>query len=106
MKRLIALVAVTVASSIIPLQAQQLLTPGQSFTYEFSGLTDFGDGYPGPARGFATFLIDSARSTAGATYTVDLFENNVGENPLASVTGTGNVTASAPGAFPDERGVV
>jgi hypothetical protein len=103
MKRLIALVAVAIF--VTSLHAQMLLSPGQSYTYEFSSLLDFGDGYSGPARGFATFYTDSLRSTPGATYTVDLFEANASESPIASVNGTGNVTASSIGAWQDLQGV-
>jgi hypothetical protein len=105
MKRLIGVFFIVVALVGSSLQAQLLLTPGESFTYEFSTLNDFGDGYPGPARGFATFYTDADQSTPGATYRVDLFESNAGDNPIASNTGTGNVTATANNGWQDLQGV-
>jgi hypothetical protein len=104
MKELIALVLIVTSS--FSLQAQLLLSPGQSFTYSFlePDLQNFGSGYP-PGNPFATFYTDLARSTPGASYTVDLFENDLGQSPVTSVTGTGNVTAIAPGGWQDLQGV-
>jgi hypothetical protein len=88
------------------MQAQLLLSPGQSYVYEFSSLLDFGNGYGSPnPRGFATFHTDPTQSTPGATYTVRLFENTASESPLVSITGTGNVTANAVNAWQDLTGV-
>lgn len=88
-------------------RAQQLLSPGQSYTYNFLDLQNFGDGYSSPnPRGFATFYTDTARSTPGATYRLELFENNTGEAPIATVNnGTGNVTATAVNGWQDLNGV-
>jgi len=106
MKRLIVLVLILIAGLAPSLRAQVLLSPGQSFAYSFisSDLQDFGSGYPN-VNPFVTFYTDPVRSTPGASYTLDLFENDVGESPMASVTGTGNVTAPAPGRWQDLQGV-
>jgi hypothetical protein len=86
--------------------AQLLLSPGETFVYEFSGLQSFGDGYASPnPRGFATFNTDPAQSTPGYSYTVQLFENSLSDPALVSVTGTGNVTANAVNAWQDFNGI-
>src|SRR4026209_1682989 len=83
MHRKFAFLFVAILLSVAPVRAQLLLSPGGSYTYDFSGLQDFGDGYSSVnPRGFATFYIDPARSTAGATYRLELFENNTGESPI------------------------
>jgi len=87
--------------------AQQLLTTGESFTYDFTGLLNFGDGYASAnARGFSTIYTDLAQSSPGATYRVELFENNSGETPIATINSSGNVTANAVNAWQDLNGSV
>ncbi|HKQ36442.1 MAG TPA: PEP-CTERM sorting domain-containing protein [Verrucomicrobiae bacterium] len=87
--------------------AQQLLSSGDTFTYNFLNLQNFGDGYASSnPRGFTTFYIDPAQSTPGATYRVELFENNTGEAPIGTVNGTGNVTANSVNAWQDLNGAV
>lgn len=108
MKRLIVLVLVVVGGGISSVQAQLLLSPGESYAYQFSSadLTFFGSGNAGPARGSATFYSDLSKSTPGATFTVDLFENNVGESPIGTRTGSGSsVIAPAVGGWQDLQGV-
>jgi hypothetical protein len=108
MKRLIVLGLVAATGLVGSLRAQLLLSPGQSYTHTFLGtdLQYFGSGFPGSnPRGFATFYTDPARSTPGATYTVDLFENDSSESAIRTVTGTGDVTANAVNAWQDLQGV-
>jgi hypothetical protein len=106
MKTIIMLILSALMLPATSLRAQLLLSPGQSYAYEFSSLQSFGDGYASPnARGFATFHTDSAQSTPGATYTVQLFENSLSDPALASVTGSGNVTANAVNAWQDFTGI-
>ena len=106
MKTVIMLILGAMMLSAASLRGQLLLSPGQSFAYEFSSLQSFGDGYASPnARGFATFHTDSSQSTPGHNYTVQLFENSLSESPLVSVSGTGNVTANAVNAWQDFTGI-
>jgi len=105
MNRMIMVVFGVMALFAAPVQAQMLLAPGESYTYDFLDLQDFGDGYVSPnRRGFATFYIDPAQSTSGATYRLELFENNTGEAAIATVNGSGNVTANAVNAWQDRTG--
>ena len=106
MQRVIVLVVILIAVSSSSLRAQ-LLTPGQSFTYSFleADLINFGDASSPNPRGYATFYSDPARSTPGAVFTVDLFESNTGESPIASNTGSSTVTANANNAWQDLQGV-
>ena len=104
MNRLVLVVLIAVAA-LQSARAQLLLSQGQSYTYEFSSLLDFGDGYASAnPRGFATFYTDSGQSTPGASYRLELFENNASEAPIATVNGTGNVTANAVNAWQDFNG--
>lgn len=106
MKRLMVLVLLVVALNV-SLQAQLLLTPGQSYTYDFNSLNFFGNGLSSPypnGHGRAIFYSDPSGSTPGASFTVDLFETDLGEGPVGTSTGTGNVSAVAPGAWHDFQG--
>jgi hypothetical protein len=108
MKRLIVLVLVIVSGFSASLQAQLLLTPGQSYTYEFNSLAPYGNGLSSPypnGHGRAIFYSDAAGSTPGASFTVDLFENDLSESPVGSATGSGNVSAVGPGAWHDFQGL-
>ena len=99
---LMVLIAVSGACSS---PGQLLLSQNQSYTYEFSGLLDFGDGYPAPnPRGLATFYTDPAQSTPGATYRIELFENNTSEAAMATINGSGNLTAIAVNGWQDQAG--
>jgi len=54
MNRAIILLLTVAAPAAKSVLAQQLLSAGQTFTYDFNGLLYFGDGYAGAnARGFA-----------------------------------------------------
>ena len=107
MNRAIILVLSVVVLSASSLRAQQLLTTGDSFTYDFTGLLNFGDGYASAnARGFSTIYTDLTQSSPGATYRLDLFENNSGETPIATINGSGNLTAVAVNGWQDLNGSV
>lgn len=86
--------------------AQLLLGPGESYSYAFSTLDFFGDGYVSPnPRGFATFYSNAGQSTPGATFTVELFENDLSETPIGTASGSGFVTANAVNGWQDLQGV-
>lgn len=100
--------AVTVVGLSFSAQGQLLLTSGQSYTYTFTTLDKYDEFVTGiDPRGynFATFYSDPNLSTPGQTFTVELFENNVSELPLATASGSGFVTADAFGGWHDLQGV-
>src|SRR5262245_3447879 len=104
----LALLVLTLVGSIGSSTAQLLLSTGQSFTYEFSTLEFFGDGFTGYGPNginFATFYSNPALTTPDAVFTVDLFENNVSETPIATASGNDFVTALAAGGWHDLQGV-
>lgn len=107
MNRIIPLLVGVIALCATSARAQLLLSPGETYTYSFLDLQNFGDGYASAnPRGFATFYTDPGRSTPGATYRLELFENNTDEAPIATVNnGTGNVTATAVNGWQDLNGV-
>ena len=104
MNRLILLALVLAAQNS---SAQMLLLQDQSYTYSFvdTDLQDFGDGFSISPRGFSTFYTDAAKSSAGATYRLELFENDVTGPAIATVNGSGNLTATALNAWQDLNGV-
>lgn len=105
MNRLIVLALIALAPQNS--QAQMLLSQDQSYTYTFANtdLQDFGDGYTISPRGFSTFYTDASKSSAGATYRLELFENDISGPAIATVNGSGNVTATALNAWQDLNGV-
>lgn len=107
MKRLIVLVSAIVGFSISS-QAQLLLSSGQSYSFEFSTLQLFAEdltGFDPRGYNFATFYSNVPGSTPGAMFTVDLFENNLGEAPIGTASGSGFVTAEAFGGWLDLQGI-
>lgn len=91
----------------LPAVAQLSLSTGESFTYQFDTLPFKGEGYTGyPAGGvnYATFTTDPSSRDAGNEFTLEIFENNTSEIPLAIATGTGTVTAQANGGWHDLQG--
>ena len=105
MNRLILLALITLAVQTSP--AQMLLSQDQSYTFNFvnTDLQDFGDGFSISPRGFSTFYTDAAKSSAGATYRLELFENDISGPAIATVNGSGNLTATALNAWQDLNGV-
>ena len=102
---LILVVALTISSSA---SAQLLLSAGESYVYEFNTLPFYGEGYTGfPASGinYATFTTDPASRDPGDAFTVEIFEDNLGQTPLAVGTGSSTVTAQANGGWHDLQGV-
>jgi len=107
MKRVIALVLLIVGLNT-SINAQLLLGPGESYTYNFNSLLPYGNGLSSPypnGYGRAIFYSDSAGSTPGASFTVDLFEDNAGDTPFGTSTGSGNVSAVGPGGWHDFQGL-
>src|SRR4051812_39161947 len=109
MKRLIVLVLLIVGlNTSINLNAQLLLSPGQSYTYDFNSLFPYGNGLSSPypnGYGRAIFYTDASGSSPGASFTVDLLENDAGETPIGTATGSGNVSAVGPGGWQDFQGL-
>ena len=107
MNRILALVLVSLGLAVST-RAQLLLSTGESYAFLFSDLSFFGDGYSASnpnGINFSTFYSDANGSTPGATFRVDLFENNVGEAVIATASGSGFVTAQANGGWHDRQGV-
>ena len=108
MNRLILLVVITVIATRHHCHAQLLLSQDQSYTFSFldTDLRYFGDGFGSPnTRGFATFYTDTAQSSAGATYRLELFEDDTSPVPIAVINGSGNLTANAVNGWQDLAGV-
>jgi len=108
MNKLIVLVLGILGGLGGSLQAQLLLTPGQSYTFTFNTLDPFGNGLNSPypnGQGRAIFYTDPLGSTPDASFTVDLFENDAGGSVIGTSTGSGNVSAVAPGAWHDFQGL-
>lgn len=108
MKRLIVLVSAIVSLSLSAQGQTLLLTSGQSYTFHFSTLDKYDEFLTGiDPRGynFATFYSDPNGSTPGLTFTVELFENDVSEAPIATASDTGFVTAQTFGGWHDLQGV-